>query len=186
MREIGSRQDIEKKTRRNALIISIVMLGILVISTAGYAFITGTENGDEPQGNAGNSKVQQMGDYWVFEFEGKTVQVSSSLEQVKNISVILGPDINLDKYKQKPLYIASNNTGVIYEIGSTIGRFAPRAQAACYGNCTANLPVKGCYDNLIVWKESDENRVYQNDSCVFIDGDLKAADAFIYRIFGMN
>jgi hypothetical protein len=185
MREIGSEEKIEKRNKRNAVIISIVMLGILVISTAGYAFITGTENRDDKDSEP-DSGVQQRGEYWVFEFEGKVLQVSSSLEQVENTSVSISPQITLDKYRQKPLYIASNNTGISYELGSTIGRFAQRAQAACYSNCTDNLPVKNCYDNLIVWRESEENRVYQNDSCVFIEGDLRTVDAFIYRIFGIN
>lgn len=184
MREIGSEEQIKKKSRRNAVIISIFMLGIMVISSAGYAFITGVENNQDSGEN--NEKIQRVGDYWIFDFQGQTIRLSNAPEDVKNISVSLSSQINIEKYKAKPLYIASENNGVAYEIASSLGNFAPRAQYACYGNCTKDLPSKDCYDNLIVWRESELNRVYQENSCVFIDGDLKAADAFLYKMFGMN
>jgi hypothetical protein len=38
---------------------------------------------------------------------------------------------------------------------------------------------------MIVWQKGAENKVYQKDNCVFIEGDMKAADAFLYKIFGL-
>ena len=83
----------------------------------------------------------------------------------------------------KKLYISAKNQGVLQELASTIGTFASGMQEACYGKCEENLPEKDCTENLIVWKESAENKVYQQDSCIFIEGDITAADAFIYKLF---
>ena len=187
MREIGSEEH-ASRTKRNAVIIGLVMLGIMIASSAGYAFMQKLDNNPENDAE-NNGGIQQIGDYWVFDYNGQTMHLSNSPESVKNISVQISSQINVDKYSAKPLYIASANNGISYEIASNLGLFAPRAQLACYGNCTdktQNLPAKDCYDNLIVWQESTTERVYQNDSCVFIEGDMKATDAFLYKVFGIN
>ena len=88
-------------------------------------------------------------------------------------------------YYQQPVYVSSNSTEIANEIMSNVGPYTERIQQACYGNCTTDFPEKNCNENLIVWTPSDTNRVYQKDKCVFIDGDIKAVDAFLYRIFGI-
>jgi len=99
---------------------------------------------------------------------------------IENIPV----DISLtpESYLGGNIYIESDNQGILQELASTIGSFS-RLQEACYGKCEENLPEKTCDDNLIVWKESAENKVYQENNCVFIEGDISAADAFIYKLF---
>ena len=48
-----------------------------------------------------------------------------------------------------------------------------------------NLPEKECNGdyNFIVIRESEIEKVYSEDNCIFIDGDIKSIDAFIYNIF---
>lgn len=186
MRKIGSEEELQSKRKRNTIIISLVMLGIMVISTGGYAFITGIENQQNNGANVSKIRgVENRGGEWYFQFEGQDIYLSSSPDDTANISVSLGY-MNLDKYREKVLYVASDNNGMASEIGASLGKFASRAQAACYGNCSQNLPAKDCSNNLVVWHESENSRVYSNQSCIFIDGDLKAVDAFLYKIFGIN
>ena len=72
------------------------------------------------------------------------------------------------------------------EISLSLGRYTGRIQEACYGKCDKDLPEKDCTQNLIVWKDSAENKVYSQGKCVFIEGDLRAVDAFLYKIFELN
>jgi hypothetical protein len=95
------------------------------------------------------------------------------------------PDLN--QYYSKPLYIDTENDIIYGEIASTLGRYSERVQYGCYGSCeNSSYPEKTCADNLIVVRQSNQNRVYQNNSCVFIDGDMQAVDAFLYKMFGLQ
>ena len=182
MRKIVLKKNLENKSKRNTIIFSIIMLFLLVISTAGYAFMSGSKNSKETKDK--DSKIQQIGNYWVLTLDGEKIYFSSSPEDVKDIEVSMN-SINLNTYKNKPLYIDSENQGITNEIGSSLGKYAERTQLACYRECERDLPLKTCSDNLIIWKESEENHVYQNKSCVFIEGDMKAVDAFLYKLFNI-
>ena len=92
-------------------------------------------------------------------------------------------NFDIEDYYRKVVYVASDNKGAMYEIGQNLGKYTERMQEACYGNCSENLPEKNCSDLLIVFDESIERKVYQEENCVFIEGDLKAVDAFLWRIF---
>jgi regulator of sigma D len=59
-------------------------------------------------------------------------------------------------------------------------------QEACYGSCERNLPEKNCTENIIIFKDSKENSVTQQDKCVFIEGDLRTVDAYIYKLFELS
>ncbi len=173
MRRIESAEEIERKAKRRARLFAVMMLIILVGSTAGYAFFS----------NIGDSNIQPNDDNqgrWEHTFANQKLYLSNSPSAVENVDVEVSMTIN--DYAGKSLYIASENTGITTEISSTLGLFVSRTQLACYGKCEENLPEKNCTDNLIVWKSSAENKVYQADKCVFIEGDIRAADAFLYTI----
>ena len=92
-------------------------------------------------------------------------------------------------YAGKQLYVASDNNAVLQEIGLNLGNYVPRVHRACLGVCEDNLPEKSCdgEDNLIVWNsDASVGGVYQEQNCIFIDGDLRAVDAFLYKILGNN
>ena len=182
MRKLGTREALEKKQKRSTIIISVLMLFILVASTVGFAFVYNPGSTDS-FGNT-ESGVRNIGDYWVLNVGGENIGFSSSPDSTADIPVEITAKIN--DYFGSILYIVSDNEGVTQEIVSTIGRYADRIQLACYGECEEDLPEKDCSDNLIVWNQSIDNRVYQQEGCVFIEGDIRAVDAFLYRIFGVN
>ena len=175
MRKIVSEEERQKHANRKKSILTILMLIILLGSTAGYAFLSYTSTDSQ-----NNVPTQQTGAGWPFIAGGNTLYLKNSQEGVQNISVSIYN--NFGSYSGKPLYIASDNSGITSEIANTLGLYTYRVQEACYGPCTRDFPEKDCSENLIVWKQSDENKVYQNNSCIFIEGDIRAADAFIYKI----
>ena len=92
--------------------------------------------------------------------------------------------VDFNNYAGSTVYVVSENQAVFFEISATMGRFL-RVQEACYGPCEEDLPEKNCTDNLIIWQDSPENKVYQEENCVFIDGDMRTVDAFLYDLFGL-
>ncbi|MBS3076815.1 hypothetical protein J4233_00935 [Candidatus Pacearchaeota archaeon] len=186
MRRLGSKKDAEEKRKRNTLILSIFMLFILVGGTAGYAFISNPSQSAQvnaPEEN-GSSLARLVGNQWVVTLNGRNLPFINSPESVAD--VLVNTTVSITTYSGLSLYISSGNSAVNAEITATLGNYASRVQRACYGFCEEDLPEKDCSDNLIVWKDSPQNRVYQEENCVFIEGDLRAVDAFLYKVLGIQ
>ena len=178
MRKIGTEAEIERKRKRNILVLSVFMLFVLVVGTFGYGFITGTRGSPQEQET---STINLVGGKWEIKSNGQLFYLSIHPAQVEGIPV----EITSTNYAASPLYIIAENQEVYLELSSTLNRFAPQIQPACYGPCEADLPEKTCEDSLIVWRDSLENKVYQEQNCIFIEGDMKAVDAFLYRLLGL-
>ena len=186
MRKIGTGKEIEEKRKRNILYISAFMLFVLVIGTIGYGFISNPNIGDSGVNatEISNGKVIQQNGRRVATINGQIHYFSNSLESTANISVDV--DYNLLDFSGVSLYIDANNTAVINEIGLVLNNYAGKISEGCYGQCSRDLPEKNCTDNLIIWKDSLKNKVYQEEKCIFIEGDLRAVDAFLYKILGLD
>lgn len=181
MRRIETQGEVEKKRKRNNIILSILMLVILVGSTIGYAFMYYSGSSDNT-GTTSNEKVRQVGNYWIVNVSGVNFQMSSNPESVINVSV--QSFITSANYYGKTVYVDSQGQEVYYEIASTVGKFAGKVQEGCLGSCERNLPEKNCSDYIIVWNKTGSDKVYQRENCVFIEGSMKAVDAFLYKLIG--
>ncbi len=179
---IKPKAEIEKKRKIKTTILSIIMLMILILSTIGYAFFTADrtpkQNTKEP--NQDQNSKNPVGKI-SFEYQGIQLDLLSSVEEISNIPIIIN-STPVD-YTGKVLYLDIKNDGILKEISTNLGKFTSRIQRACYGKCGENLPEKTCKDSIIVWNQSTENKVYQKEKCIFIEGDVTAADAFIYKLF---
>lgn len=183
MRRIETHAEIESRKKRRTRIFTFLILGILVLSSAGYAFFSNPDSGDS-SASGKNGNVVESGGRWYMKFGEQTQSFTSSPEAVKNASVIMSS--SLSSFAGKILYISSDNQGIYSEIAYNLNPYVERIQAACYQNCTEDLPEKDCTENLIVFRQGNENKVYQSQNCVFIEGDMRAVDAFLYKIFGVN
>ena len=172
----------ERRKKRNMIILSVLLIGILVFSTAGGFFSgIGDESGNGADGSA--EGVQQVGDEWVLNANGQVFRFGSSPEDARNVSIQIKSSFS-DLYG-KTLYVASENDAAYYQIYMNLGNYLERVQQVCYGNCTKNLPEKNCSTTMIVFKQSSEDKIYQEEGCVFIDGNLRTVDAFIYKLLGL-
>lgn len=184
MRKILTQEEIAVKDRRRNTVISIVLLGIMLLSTLGFAFIYNTGSSSSGSAGSSGSRVQSSGDKWIAQMGTQQLVFSEPPSVVNETQSYLLANVN--QYYQKPIYIDSNSDAIYSEIGSTLGQYAQRVQHACYQSCTnSTYPQKTCTDNLIVYTPSDTNKISQNSSCVFIEGDMRAVDAFLYRAFGL-
>ncbi|MFH1802153.1 MAG: hypothetical protein ABH864_01740 [archaeon] len=182
MRKIGSEKETEAKRKRNTLILSVFMLIILIGGTAGYAFITSSRSNNDP--TTTNTGIRQLGNRWIVTIDGIDLSFANPPESVQDVPV----DISVSKstYRGASIYIVSDNNAVNIEIATTLGTYTSRVQRACYGPCEDDLPEKDCSENLIIWRDNPENRVYQDENCVFIEGDIRAVDAFLYNALGVQ
>ena len=157
IRKIEPREESERKRKRNTLYLSIVMIAILVFSTAGYFSLQ-----NEDSGTGTNEKVQNVGDSWVFSYGDQTFRLTNAPEDGQNVSIL--SFVSLDKYSGKTVYVSSEGDAVFYEIYSSLGVYTERMQQACYGKCSKNLPEKDCNETMIVIRDLNETESLKTGS----------------------
>ena len=191
MRKLVSKEEEEKKRKRNQIILGVFLALIMVFSTIGFAIQGGFGNtpSDQISGNEaeynGHKFVNQNG-LWVFgNFVFKYLP-----QQVEDI----GSEIKLAAdYQGKPAYVYSEDEEAEIEIAVNFGQLAQRVQRACpvETTCDKDLPVKTCSDNFIIIRESNNsNSITQENNCVFIEGQKEQltalADQFLFKILGVR
>jgi len=189
MREILTQEEKEKKQKRNRIIIGIILIAIMALSSAGYAFFSGSP---EQQGKIKENGVEFIlneNDLWQFEINRVMFLTQFNPKETSNISAPLFVSVN--DYAGYPLFFIGNNEAK-QEIARNFG-FVLRMQEACIEEkeCEGNLPVKNCsVDNVIIIKESKDIKMNQEDKCIFIEAPkeelIRAADAFIFKVLGVK
>ena len=193
MRKIQTQAKIDRKRKRNNMILGVVLVGLLVLSTIGYS-LSGNFSGNNKEEFNGY-EFEQNGVYWVLGLQEQEFFFQNLPQEVVDVSVFGFYDLN--SYFDKVLYFVnfdkSNEAG--QEILNNLGRYVLRWQEACLDlsseefECDSNLPVKTCKDNLIIFESVSGNAtsVRKENSCVYISGDLvKGADAFLYKLLGIS
>lgn len=175
LKKIRTQEEIARSEKVKIRWISGVLLFILIASTAGFAFMSGDEDTKITQPTNPNGKFEAK-------FGSNSLYFVNKLDDVRNVSVELNRTLN-DFYGGK-IYLDTNNSYISSEIGSILGSYVEKIQFACYGSCERDLPEKQCNETIIVFRQSSESRVYEKDNCTFIEGDIRAADAFLYKTFG--
>ena len=184
MKRIKSQEDLNREKGRNKLIVGFILIFLMVFSTAGFALF-GRSSSSNDVSNSDQSEVDAYYDgyRWIYNVGGQQFYFANNLDSVKEIPVDIS--LTLQNYASS-VFIVAESDEVLNEISSNLGRYTARLQEACYGSCEEDLPEKDCTENLIVWSSSDESRVYQEENCIFIEGDLKTVDAFLYKILGIE
>tara|TARA_Y100000034_G_scaffold135185_1_gene206041 strand:+ start:36 stop:581 length:546 start_codon:yes stop_codon:yes gene_type:complete len=181
MQRIKTAEEVEKKQRLVKIVAGAVLIFLMVFSTAGFALNgIGGNNND----NAEEDGAYFNGQYWIYNLAGQQFYFNNRVEDVSEIEMNISSKIN--EFSQQILYIDSKNMEVGAQISDSLGRYASRIQEACQGDCDRDLPEKDCSENLISFKVAEERKIYQEEKCIFIEGDLLAVDAFLYRILGLN
>lgn len=196
MRKIITQEEKEKKIKGNQLIVGVVLIGLMVLSSLSFAFINNTtSNINEKIEYKGIKFVTDENGYWSFDIQGTNFLTKYNPKETEDISFLNSKSIN--EYSNKPLYLVGDNGEHFSEIARNLNNVALRISNACLegdSKCTKNnenFPVKDCSNNIIVFKESiNENRVYQQENCIFIETDYanqaRYADRFLFNILGIQ
>jgi len=180
MKRIQTAQMKNRKTRRNNIILGIVLIALLVIAPIGYSFM----NNDRRSGSKVNEKGSDFykeGGLWKTNKDGQVFGFQYLPSEVTNVSV--SGFYNLGGYVSQPLYFVNVNEAAP-EILNNLQRYIMRYQEACLNEslCGEELPLKDCGSNVIIYEAGNDTKVYKNQSCVYLVGDaIRAADAFLYE-----
>ena len=188
MRSLLSKEqelEIENKKKMKVKVLGLFLLFILAVSSIGYAFISSDNKSNQANNELKEGQIIEQNGRWVAKLGEQIVSFSNSPEDAANISDTSTTGIS--DYYQKNLYYVDSQNALYYELSQNIGLYAGGMRQACYGPCSDNLPEKNCSSNMIIWnRNSTINRVYQQDKCVFIEGDRRAVSAFLYKVFGLK
>ncbi len=194
MRKIVSGEVREKQSKRNQMIIGIVLLLLMIISTLGFAFINNTSSNSVGSDSVDYNDVRftREFDYWKFTFNNYEFLTRYNSQETSDITV---PGfITLQDYVNKPLYFVGENGDHFLELQRNLDRFALRISEACLDSCEKDLPIKNCKtDTIIVYKEvkkeDEKERIYQEDKCVYIisriENRARYADALLFKLLGL-
>jgi hypothetical protein len=194
MKSIITREESEKKTKRNQLIMGIILILIMTLSTVGYALSTKESESEIGKLKYNGIEFVKESDYWYFNFQGKDFITKYNPKETENASAgFVYSKIN--DFADEPLYFVGNFQEANFELKRNLYAFALRMQDACIKsiNCSSDsLPVKNCSsDNVIIIQESENKKesIYQENKCVFIFADMNNqtmyADALLFKIMGI-
>ncbi|MBS3093219.1 hypothetical protein J4456_01410 [Candidatus Pacearchaeota archaeon] len=195
MQKIISQEQRARKQKINQLIIGLVLIGLMLFSTIGFAFSNTVQTEDNTETkNINGIEFIRTGDFWTFSVSGYEFVTKHNPEDVQHISVLTGP--TLQSYVGKPLYFVGENGEHFSEMdGNVRDRFVQRISNACIDekDCLENYPMKNCIDdNLIVYREAmnESEKIYFEDNCSYIVSSYanqsEYADALLFKLLGIK
>lgn len=128
-------------------------------------------------------------DFWTTKIGSYEFMFRYNPTQVEKIN---GEVRYLSSYAGVPVYISSEDYISEDEIYRNLGKTVERFQGACIDekNCPENWPIKDCSNNFIIIRKANESNIYQNESCVFIEGReenlTQLTDEFLFKILSIE
>ena len=196
MRQLISRKDLERKKRINQLLIGIVLIGLMVLSTLGFAF---SGRGDDDSIQVVEYKgveYSRQGEQWYFNVQRMDFNTRYNPEEVSGINFF--SSLTIQDYVNTPLYFVGDSGEHFFELErNLLNRFVLRTSFACLDeSCEGNFPVKNCsVDKVVVFEEIDYEdesleSIIQEENCVFIKTSLsnqtRYTDAFLFDLLGIR
>lgn len=200
IRKIVTKEEQDRKRKRRNFLIGMILVLLMVFSTAGYAINNAFSN----QGNKKVNTIKYKGiDFikndnglWEFQYIGQKFITKYNPLELNDTKVSTG--LSLTNYNGQVLYYEFNES----QAGASelltnlwdLNHVPKRILRACLSeNCTIDAPVKSCSEDKIISFKiplKDENeRVYKQDNCVFIvaneTNQAKYSDAFLYNLLGI-
>ena len=191
MRRIIPKHVEEKKVRRNQFIAGGVLIGLMLLSTMGYAFQMIFNNSNTNAQNTikyGGFNFLQQNNFWVLSTNIGNFIFTYNPNDVKKAPGVID---RINKYNKTKLYLYSDVPEGESEIRINLGQFASSIENACLQGqkCDQNTSIKNCDENFIVIREGKE-RVIQDKNCVFIEGNkadlVNLADEFLLKTLGID
>jgi hypothetical protein len=190
MRALESKQDIEKRQRKNQWIIGGILIIVMLGSTFGYAFYQlGNDNQSAGKIEYNGYTFLDQNGFWTTTIGTSQFAFRHNPDQVERIPAQVH---YLNSYSGVPLYISSEDYVSSGEIYNNLGKIVQRFQGACLSetNCSQDLPIKDCSNNFIIIKIANESKIYQDQNCVFIEGKqeniTQVTDEFLFWITGIE
>lgn len=188
MNRIMTKEDIEKKEKRNKLILGIVLVALMLFSTAGYALFSSEKTGTIKVQYKGIDFIYGEDGYWHFFINNVEFATQHNPLETENITSSL--TARLESFSNQNLYFTYDSERyATEELARNIGRLSSRVQYVCLGECEQDLPVKNCTENIILVQDSNQTLIKQEDNCIYIlsntENSVRAADKLIFDLLGI-
>lgn len=186
MRKIETKEQIDKRNRRNQIIVGVVLIGLLVISTLGYSLMSKDDDSNSGVIEDKGMRFTFYNDFYQLNVDNQLFYFENLPSEVDYLTKNLS--LSLQDYYSQPLYIVNPNLQAS-SVLSNIERYVLRYQEACLMNssCNKDLPIKNCNENVLIFEDSVEKEILQEDGCVYIRGNSsEVSDAFVYKVLGIN
>jgi hypothetical protein len=186
MKRLIPRGEEERKAKKKQIIIGVSLAFIMTLSVLGFALQGGRGNQDENSSDKvihNGFEFTYINGLWVID----NFAFRYNPEQVPDIGFGL-KDATL--YQGFPAYIYSESSEAETEAGINLRLLAERVQRACINEegieCSEDLPIKTCEDNLIIIRENNISSIRQENNCVYIEGQeeelVELVDQFLFKI----
>jgi len=189
IRDLESKQEIEKRKRKNQWIIGGILIIVMLGSTFGYAFYQLGNKTDTTKFSYNGYNFLDQNGFWTTTIGSYNFMFKYNPSQVERIQTKLN---YVNTYSGTPLYISSEDYVATAEIYQNLGNIVQRFQGACLNNtnCQEDWPIKDCSNNFIIIRIANESKIYQDQKCVFIEGKqeniTQVADEFLFWITGIE
>ena len=203
MRGIETQEIKERKQLRLKVIMGIVLIGLMVSSTIGFALVfnsggLGGKNGGSLTGSVEDTimynriEFTRSSGFWQAIIDEKVIVTRHNPEETEGIIDI---QVSTSDFIGKTLYYTTDDesASAIQEIVQNIGGFALRSQEACLENIECrneNLVIKTCSDNIIILTLSNQTKAYKEDNCIFLEASSNEAnlisDALVFKALGIQ
>ena len=187
MRRIETKEQINKRKKRNQVLVGGVLVFLLTFAAIGYAIMMRqSEDLGFERTNEKGFNFYRVGDFWQLNIEGQSFYFENLPSEVEHLTYEI--DLDLSMYSSKALY-SVNATPKVSNILSNIGPYILRYQEACLmgTNCTKDLPYKDCSENILIFNVEEDEKIEVVGNCVYLSGtSSRIADAFVYEVLNIN
>jgi hypothetical protein len=194
-KKLETKEQIEKKKKRNNYLLASILILVTFGSVFGVVvnFISSSNKTSNEKITYGGLEFQNAGSYYTLTLGDKVFYFSSSPNDFSKVDYTMNITKNLASLLGKPLYLESENYNIEQELYQNLQNYTLRIQPACTDakTCFDNTyPIKDCTNNFIVVKQAENNKVYENDSCIYIEGKqedlMKLTDITLLKLMGIN
>ena len=186
MKKIITQEEKDRKNKRNQIIVGVTLVSLIILSSLGYAIMSRSEDTTILKEKYAGLTFQNINGYWTTFVAQKQLYFNKLPEEVLNVSI--EGQYSATDYAGQTIYLVNSNPATV-TLTDFLSTLALRIQEACLEGqecINSELPVKTCEDNMFVFKESNETKVYKTQNCVFIEGNhYDAVDRLIYKIYGI-
>lgn len=193
MRRLTSKEEEKRKEKRNRTILGIILVFVMFGSVFGIVVGSfGSSNVEEKIIYKGQ-EFKFSNNYYIFEIGEYSFYFLSDPRNFLEIESEVEVSKFLTSFTGKVLYLDSIDTYSSQDIYQNLYPYVERIQPACLegSNCLdSSLPIKNCTDNFIIVRESEVNKIYEEENCIFIEGKredlIKLTDELLLRLIGFN
>lgn len=194
MRKIVSKQEAEKKKRKNQFIVGGVLIFVMFMSVMGYAFQNSALGGSSGSSTNSNQTVNYDGvnfvnqnGFWVLQSGNVRLAFTYNPSEIP-ASNLTGLTKIIQDFSGKPLYIYSNDSTAKSELEFNMKNFASSIQE---GNLTSSGLGPDCsFNSIIIENTNNETGVKEKQNCIIISGQgeelIKTIDNLLFKLLGIR